>query len=237
TAGFVYQHLDGRLAETLGLQEAELWRVLVSHFDNVPALYAEGEFAEITRNFVLMADLVNGYIADRQPWKIAKDESRRAELHQICTIALSAFRLLAAWIKPILPATVASAEEFLAKPIADFSVATTPLLGHRINAFTPLLGRVDRKQVETMVATSTESLQPAASAAEPKARPMNDSPASASSNSDSAGPGAASVGPGSFISIDDFARLDLRIGTVLACEFVEGSDKLLRFELDVGEMG
>ncbi|EQD74798.1 hypothetical protein B1B_02466, partial [mine drainage metagenome] len=80
TAGFVYQHLDGRLAETLGLQEAELWRVLVSHFDNVPALYAEGEFAEITRNFVLMADLVNGYIADRQPWKIAKDESRRAEL-------------------------------------------------------------------------------------------------------------------------------------------------------------
>ncbi|EQD75386.1 methionyl-tRNA synthetase, partial [mine drainage metagenome] len=66
---------------------------------------------------------------------------------------------------------------------------------------------------------------------------MNDSPASASSNSDSAGPGAASVGPGSFISIDDFARLDLRIGTVLACEFVEGSDKLLRFELDVGEMG
>ncbi|EQD38270.1 methionyl-tRNA synthetase, partial [mine drainage metagenome] len=64
----------------------------------------------------------------------------------------SAFRLLAAWIKPILPATVASAEEFLAKPIADFSVATTPLLGHRINAFTPLLGRIDRKQVEAMVA-------------------------------------------------------------------------------------
>ena len=237
TAGFVHQHFEGQLADALGAQESELWRVLVSHFDNVPALYAEGEFAEITRNFVLMADLVNGYIAERQPWKIAKDESRRAELHQVCTLALSAFRLLAAWIKPIMPTNVARAEEFLGKPITDFNDVAAPLLDHRINAFTPLLTRIDRKQVEAMVAASTESLQPAAPAAEPKARPMNSTPASASANSGSAGPGSSVPDPGSSISIDDFAKLDLRIATVLACAFVEGSDKLLRFELDAGALG
>ena len=226
--------------------------MLVSHFDNVPALYAEGEFAEITRNFVLMADLINGYIAERQPWKIAKDESQRTELHQVCTLALSAFRLLAVWIKPIMPMSVARAEEFLAKPITHFNDATAPLLGHRINAFTPLLGRIDRKQVEAMVAASTESLQPAAPAAEPKARPMSSPPASTSPNSGSADPGSRVPGPGSdaaspspesrvpspaLVSIDDFAKLDLRIARVLACAFVEGSDKLLRFELDAGDLG
>ena len=239
TAGFVHQHFEGQLADALGAQESELWRVLVSHFDNVPALYEQGEFAEVARGFVVAADIVNGYIAERQPWKIAKDESRRAELHQVCTFALSAFRLLAGWLKPILSATVERAEAFLDAPIKDFNAAARPLLGHRINAFTPLLARIDSKQVEAMVAASTESLQPAAPATEPKARPMNSPPASASANSGSSTPSIESrvPSPGSFISIDDFARLDLRIATVLACEFVEGSDKLLRFELDAGELG
>ncbi len=239
TAGFVHQHFEGQLADALGAQESELWRVLVSHFDKVPALYEQGEFAEAVRSFVVAADIVNGYIAERQPWKIAKDESRRAELHQVCTFALSAFRLLAGWLKPILPATVARAEAFLDAPIISFDTAARPLLGYRINAFTPLLARIDRKQVEAMVAASTESLQSAAPAAEPKARPMNSPPASASANSGSSTPSPESPAPspGSCISIDDFARLDLRIATVLACEFVEGSDKLLRFELDAGELG
>ena len=239
TAGFVHQHFEGRLADVLGTRESELWRVLVSHFENVPALYEQGEFAEVARRFVAAADIVNGHVAERQPWKIAKDESKRAELHQVCTFALSAFRLLAGWLKPILPATVERAEAFLDAPINDFDDAARPLLGQRINAFTPLLARLDRKQVEAMVAASIESLQPAAPAAEPKTRPMNSLPASASANSGSSTPSPESrvPSPGSCISIDDFARLDLRIATVLACEFVEGSDKLLRFELDAGELG
>ena len=251
TAGFVHNFFDGQTAAALSPEEDELLRLLVSHLDNVPRLYADAEFAEVTRNFVLMADEVNAYIAKKAPWAMAKDESRRAELHQVCTFALSAFRLLAGWLKPILPATVARAEAFLNAPIKDFDDAARPLLGHRINAFTPLLGRIDHKQVEAMVVASTESLQPAAPVTESKTRPMSSPPAPTSPNSGSAGPGsritgpdAASPGPGSrvpgpgsFISIDDFARLDLRIATVLACEFVDGSDKLLRFELDAGELG
>ena len=233
TAGFLHTYFDGRTANALGPQEVELWRMLVSHLDNVPALYAEGEFAEVTRHFVLVADLVNGYIAELAPWKLAKDAPRRAELHQVCTFALSAFRLLAGWLKPILPATVARAEAFLDAPIRDFTDAGQPLLGHRIHAFEPLLGRIDRKQVEAMVAASTESLQPAATAAQPKTKPMNDTPppAPATPSPESRVPSPATI------SINDFAKLDLRVATVLSCEFVEGSDKLLRFELDAGELG
>ncbi|MBU6404281.1 MAG: methionine--tRNA ligase [Proteobacteria bacterium] len=251
TAGFMHHFFDGRTAATLAPEEDRRLLWLASHLDNVPSLYAEAEFAEVVRNFVLMSDEVNAYIAEKAPWQMAKDESRRAELHQVCTFALSAFRLLAGWLKPILPATVARAEAFLDAPIKGFDDATRPLLGHRINAFTPLLARIDRKQVAAMVAASTESLQPPAPDSDPRARPMNSPPASASANAGRTGPGSPLpapgsstpipesrvAGPGPFISIDDFAKLDLRIATVLACEFVDGSDKLLRFELDAGELG
>ena len=251
TAGFMHHFFDGRTAAALAPEEDRRLLWLASHLDNIPRLYAEAEFAEVVRNFVLMSDEVNAYIAEKAPWQMAKDESKRAELHQVCTFALSAFRLLAGWLKPILPATVARAEAFLDAPIKDFDDAARPLLGHRINAFTPLLGRIDRKQVAAMVAASTESLQPPAPGSEPRARPMNSSPASASANAGRTGPGSPLpdpgsstpipesrvAGPGPFISIDDFAKLDLRIATVLACTFVEGSDKLLRFELDAGELG
>ncbi|EQD42685.1 methionyl-tRNA synthetase, partial [mine drainage metagenome] len=149
---------DGRTAAALAPEEDRRLLWLASHLDNVPRLYAEAEFAEVVRNFVLMADMVNAYIAEKAPWQMAKDESKRAELHQVCTFALSAFRLLAGWLKPILPATVTRAEAFLDAPIEDFDDAARPLLDHRINAFTPLLGRIDRKQVAAMVAASTESL-------------------------------------------------------------------------------
>ena len=251
TAGFMHHFFDGRTAATLAPEEDRRLLWLASHLDNVPSLYAEAEFAEVVRNFVLMSDEVNAYIAEKAPWQMAKDESKRAELHQVCTFALSAFRLLAGWLKPILPATVARAEAFLDAPIKGFDDAARPLLGHRINAFTPLLARIDRKQVAAMVAASTESLQPPAPGSDPRARPMNSPPASASANAGRTGPGSPLpapgsstpipesrvAGPGPFISIDDFAKLDLRIATVLACTFVEGSDKLLRFELDAGELG
>ncbi|MBU6403928.1 MAG: methionine--tRNA ligase subunit beta, partial [Proteobacteria bacterium] len=261
TAGFVHKFFDGRTASNFSDAEKELWNKhlkvnlgYVAHRSpyagSSTGYYEDGDFAKVCNGFVLMADMVNAYIAEKAPWQMAKDESKRAELHQVCTFALSAFRLLAGWLKPILPATVARAEAFLDAPIKDFDDAARPLLGHRINAFTPLLGRIDRKQVAAMVAASTESLQPPAPGSEPRARPMNSPPASASANSDAAGsaprvpgPDAASPGPGSRapgsapVSIDDFAKLDLRVGTVLACDFVDGSDKLLRFELDAGELG
>jgi len=153
----------------------------------------------------------------------------------VCSFALTAFRLLAGMLKPILPITVAAAEQFLAAPIADFDDARAGLRNHAINAFEPLLGRIDPKRLEAMVEASKDSLGGPAEApvAPKKKKAMNDNakPAAAITHPTPAPATPATIG------IDDFARLDLRIGKVTACEFVDGSDKLLRFELDAGALG
>ena len=231
TAGFVHKFFDGKLAETLDDEQQDLWQTLLSHYEGIDALYDAGEFADVTRRFVLMADRVNGYIAERAPWVIAKDGARRHELQQICTFALQAFRLISGLLKPILPATVAAAEQFLDAPIKDFQDARRVLTGHTINAFTPLLGRIDPKMIDAMIEASRDSLGTTAKAPDISGKKaVNDTPkAAAAVPSDAAEPAT--------ISIDDFAKLDLRIGKVVACDFVEGSDKLLRFELDGGLLG
>jgi len=239
TAGFVQKFFDGRLADHFGAEESTLWQTLLAHYDGIDQLYETGEFAEVTRRFITIADLVNGYIAAKAPWLMAKDDSRRDELQQVCTLALNGFRLLAGLLKPMLPATVAAAEQFLAAPISSFDDARRTLFGQTIQPFESLLGRIDPKHVEAMVEASKESLgtssEPvvapvkAASVKKPKesSKPMSDSKPAISDTADAT----------STISIDDFAKLDLRIGKVTACEFVDGSDKLLRFELDAGTLG
>ncbi len=230
TAGFVHKFFDGRLAPAFSAQEQELWRELLSLYGDVPALYNAKDFAEVARRFVTMADMVNGYIAAQAPWAMAKDESRREELHQVCSFALAAFRLLAGLLKPMVPATVEAAERFLAAPINGFDDARAELHNHTINAFEPLLGRIDPKHVEAMVEASKDSLAPAEAkpapkkAKEEKAKPMTEATATPTAET-------------AVIGIDDFAKLDLRIGKVTTCEFVDGSDKLLRFELDAGPLG
>ncbi|WP_243050203.1 methionine--tRNA ligase [Dyella sp. RRB7] len=233
TAGFVHKYFDGRLAPAFSTQEQELWRELLSLYGDVPGLYHSGEFAEVSRRFVTMADLVNGHIAAKAPWAIAKDETRRDELHQVCSFALAAFRLLAGLLKPVLPATVEAAERFLAAPIAGFDDARAELHNHTINAFEPLLGRIDPKHVEAMVEASKDSLAPA----ETKPAPRKSKESSKTMSEASTSAPSAAVDGAAIIAIDDFAKLDLRIGKVTACEFVDGSDKLLRFELDAGPLG
>ncbi|HTM28336.1 MAG TPA: methionine--tRNA ligase [Rhodanobacter sp.] len=236
TAGFVQKYFAGKLADHFDAEAAALWQTLLAHYDGIDQLYEAGEFAEVTRRFVLMADLVNGYIAAQAPWVIAKDPSRRAELQQVCSFALNAFRLLSGLLKPILPATVAAAEQFLAAPIADFADARRELHGHTIGTFQPLLTRVDPKRIAAMIEASKESLGAANAPVAPPAQKSDDQPMPADRTQPAPTPHAAPTTPGE-ISIDDFARLDLRIGKVTACEFVEGSVKLLRFELDAGELG
>ena len=235
TAGFVQKFFDGKLADHLDPEESALWQTLLWHYDGIDELYETGEFAEVTRRFVTMADLVNGYIATKAPWLMAKDDSRREELQQVCTLALNAFRLLAGVLKPILPATVAAAEQFLAAPITDFGDARRELHGHTVNAFVPLLSRIDPKHIEAMVEASKESL---GGSSEPAVAPVKKPKESRKPMSENiTGNDSAATTSTSIIGIDDFAKLDLRIGKVTACEFVDGSDKLLRFELDAGPLG
>lgn len=236
TAGFVHKFFDGRLAPQFGVQETALWNTLLEHYDGIAALYDSGDFAEVARRFVLMADIVNGHIAAKAPWAMAKDENLRGELHQVCSFALTAFRLLAGMLKPMLPATVAAAEQFLAAPIADFDDARASLRNHAIHAFEPLLGRIDPKRIEAMVEASKDSL---GGSTEPAAAPIKHKKAKEPSipMSENIPASIETAAAPATIAIDDFARLDLRIGKVNACEFVDGSDKLLRFELDAGPLG
>jgi methionyl-tRNA synthetase len=172
-----------------------------------------------------LADIANRYIDEQKPWVLAKDPDQSAALHGVCTQAMNLFRVLAVALKPILPQIAAQAEAFLNAPISTWADFRAPLLSHRIAAYSPLFTRIDPKNIQTMIDASKNTTT-AAPAADTK-------PAKAAEPKKAT---AAESAPG-IIGIDDFAKLDLRIGKVLECGFVDGSDKLLRFLLDAGDLG
>lgn len=247
TAGFVYKHFDGVLVSTLPDAERARYDAAAKKLEACAALYEARDYAAAIRLIVEVADEANAYVADKAPWLLAKDEGKRDELHVVCTLALNYFRLLTIWFSPVVPGIAARALSFLSDASQSFDDARTPLLGVRINAFAPLAQRIDPKNIEAVIEASKDSLQPSvspqvfATATVPESitdakqaiRAMNENDANSFASS---GPRSPIPSP-EIVSIDDFARLDLRIGKVITCEHVEGSDKLLRFELDAGELG
>jgi methionyl-tRNA synthetase len=245
-AGFVHKHFGGKLADSLCEDDQRFYQnILQGECRDAEYYYLSrsigqshdggesrlgGEFARALLPLIDVADRINALIHDKQPWQLAKKDEL-SELHNLCTIALNVFRVLAIYLKPVVPTLCAAAADFLNEPDYDrFGRAAKPLLSHRINEFKPIATRIDPKNVETMIENSKESLQ---SSAPPSPQP---SPASGRGGKSAEGVGPAVSVP-STVSIDDFAKLDLRVAKVLACEFVDGSDKLLRFELDAGELG
>ena len=228
-AGFIEKRFDGRLAEAL--PEPATYARFVEQLQPIAQAYARNEAATALRLTMALADEANKYIDERKPWVLAKQDGADAELQAVCTQGLNLFRVLAAALKPVLPRVSAQAEAFLAAPVALWSDLDAPLLARGIQAYAPLFTRIDPKQIETMIEASKESLKPAdtETVAAPAVKAAAVAPA--------ATPAAAPASTAATIGIDDFAKLDLRVGKVLACEFVEGSDKLLRFELDAGELG
>ncbi|HET7663744.1 MAG TPA: methionine--tRNA ligase, partial [Rhodanobacteraceae bacterium] len=214
TAGFLARHFGGKLVGTLDADLAERYATAVERLKPVPGLYEARDYAAAMRTIMAVADDTNAWIAERAPWKMAKDESQTETLHQVCSLAINLFRLLSVYLKPVVPATAARAEAFLASESAHFSDADSPLLDHSLAEFTPLLTRIDPKQITAMTEAARDSLKPAAPPS-PESR----------------------VPSPEHITIDDFAKLELRVGRVVVCEAVEDSKKLLRFELDAGELG
>ncbi|HET6632734.1 MAG TPA: methionine--tRNA ligase [Rhodanobacteraceae bacterium] len=218
-AGFLHKQFGDRLAGELRDELAQRYTSAVQRLVPVSGLYEARDYAAAMRTIMAVADDTNAWIAERAPWKM-KDEAQRDDLHQVCTLAINLFRLLGAYLKPVLPATVARAEEWLNEQPALFADVAEPLLAHQLAPFTPLLNRIDPKKIAAMTEDAKESLKPAT---------VDQSGATTGPRSPVAGP--------ELVSIDDFAKLDLRVGRVVACEAVEGSDKLLRFELDAGDLG
>jgi methionyl-tRNA synthetase len=198
--------------------------------------YARDDFNRTISMIMQVADRANEYIAEAAPWALAKDAARRDELHVVLSTGINLFRAIACALKPILPATIARAESFLALPTGrfeGFDDITLQLGDHVIQSYQALATRVDQKQIAAMIEASRDYLTSPVSAAsassENETRKMKTIEAVATERMAKADP--------EFISIDDFAKLDLRIGKVLECAFVDGSDKLLRFRLDGGELG
>jgi methionyl-tRNA synthetase len=219
-AGFIEKRFEGRLADAL--PEPGDYARFIAQRRAVADAYARNEPATVLRLAMAMADEANRYIDERKPWVIAKQDGADAELQAVCTQGLNLFRVLVSMLKPVLPRMAAQAETFLGSSTAHWSDLDVPLVGRGIQPYIPLFTRIDPKQIDSMIEASKDSLKPTDNT--PSTVATADKPASVD-------PSAATIG------IDDFARLDLRIGTVLACESVEGSDKLLRFELDAGELG
>ena len=238
-AGFLVKRFDGRLAGLdHGAHEgfAKPW----SGPEAVAAHYQQREFGKAIREVMQFADAVNQYVDAERPWDLAKDPAREADLHRCCSTALRAFRDLVLLLAPVLPATAEKVRGFMNLPATDWAALASPLPeGHQINAYQHLLTRVDPKQLDALFdlappeapGAATKVLGAKATAVVP-AKPA----------AKSAGPGAAVQASGSastaddgLISIDDFTRVDLRIALIVAAEAVEGSDKLLRLTLDVGE--
>ena len=236
-------HFDNRLAKAFWSgavdgtaddfrhKAARLLALATTQLQDAVANYPRDDFNRAIAAIMQVADRANEYIAEAAPWALAKDPARRDELHVVLSTGINLFRAIACALKPILPATVERIEAFLALPgrhFAGFQEIGTQLADHVVQAYQPLATRIDPKQIAAMIEASKESLAAAApAAANVETRKMKTIEAAE----------AASAPATATISIDDFARLDLRVGTVLECAFVDGSDKLLRFKLDAGELG
>jgi len=205
-AGFLAKRFAGKVSADLGVEGRALLDGLRAHGDAIRGLYEEREFGKALREIMLLADRVNEYVDRHKPWELAKQQGMDAALHDVCSVCIEAFRMLTIYLKPVLPALAREVEAFLQVPPLEWHDASRALGEHVIGTYRHLMQRVDPIQVDAL-------LEP---------------------------PAAAAVLPGgevlaTEIAIGDFAKVDLRIAKIVDAQAVEGSDKLLRLTLDVGE--
>ena len=232
-SGFVTRHFYGELDRRLAAGARDRVDDALASVATVRNAYAQDDFAAVAREAMRLCDLLNQRWDEAKPWLLAKDPARAAELQQVCSECLLGFHVVATMLAPILPALAARARRLFGAADAGFDALTRPL-PNSIIAYEPLLTRIDPAQVKAMVEASREDLKPAAaaSAAAPAKSAASATPAAGKPTKP-----AQPEAPPATIGIEDYARLDLRIGVVAECAFVEGSDKLLRFRLDAGELG
>ena len=208
-AGFISKRFGGKLS-ALSVEGHLLIDTLRSHNHSIQRLFAERDYGKALREIMLLADRVNEYVDQNKPWEIAKQAGQDARLADVCSTCVEAFRILTTYLKPVLPALALQVEAFLQCAPLDFAVIEQALgEGHAIGDYKHLMQRVDPKQLEALF--------------EPPAAPEPEKLL----------PGGEELAP--TISIDDFTKIDLRIAQIVNCEPVEGSTKLLRLTLDVGE--
>ncbi len=230
-ASFITKHFGGALE--YGGGGAPIAREAHDIALRVAEFYETRDFGKAMREIMAHADRINHDFDAHQPWVLAKDTAKRAELQDVCSRALQGFRLLSILIAPVLPALAERVARELFGLDRPFAWSDVDVLPVRINSYQHLMTRVDPKQLDALFETDNEPAPAAAPAAASKTARIVSPPAAAS---DAILANAAAV-EGNLISIDDFLRVDLRAAKVLNAELVAGADKLLKLTLDLGELG
>ncbi|MEJ2800942.1 methionine--tRNA ligase [Comamonadaceae bacterium PP-2] len=212
-AGFLSKRFGGKLG-AISADGLQLVSHLTAQKDTLARLYDSRDYARAIREAMACADLVNVYVDANKPWELAKQEGQDERLQDVCSTCIEAFRLLTIYLKPVLPQLAAQVEAFLqVEPMTFADVDDLLGAGHAIGTYKHLIQRVEDKQLDALLAPPEPAPAAAAESAEP--------------------PGGEALAE--TITIDDFAKVDLRIARIVACAPVEGSTKLLRLTLDAGE--
>ena len=209
-SGFLSKRFEGRLKDVSG---SALLAKLAAESDTIAEQYENREYARALRDIMALADAVNEYVDVNKPWELAKQEGQDARLHEVCSELINAFTMLTAYLAPVLPQTAANAARFLNLDAITWANTRETLGEHTINKYEHLMQRVEQKQVDDLIEANKQSIQttPAPAAEEGKYEKVAEQ-----------------------ASFDDFMKIDMRVAKVLNCEAVEGSTKLLKFDLDFG---
>ena len=214
SAGFITKKHDGILSDTV--TEPELIAQFVAAKTEIGDFYENREFGKAIKAIMALADIANQYIADQEPWALAKQEGTEQQVQDICSTGLNLFRMLMIYLQPIVPDMTAAAGNFLNAPMT-WQDLEAPLVGHQINKFKPLMTRIEAATIEAMLEDSKQEL--AKEEALKQAKPA----------------ASATFEPiAEQIQFPDFAKVDLRVVKITHAEAVEGADKLLRLQLDIG---
>ena len=209
-SGFIKKRFDGKLSTQCA--EPELFQQFIDANGSIAECYENREFGKAMREIMALADKANQYIDEKKPWLVAKEEGKDAELHDICSMGINLFRLLVAYLKPVIPVLAENAESFLNIDSQNWPADAQPLLDHEINKFKPLMTRVEADKIAAIVEASQENLEKTAEPEVKKWDPIAET-----------------------IEFDDFAKIDLRIAKIVKAEHVEGAGKLLQLTVDIGD--
>ena len=209
-SGFIAKRFEGRLKD---VADSELLTKLTAQSEAIAECYESREYAKALRDIMALADIVNEYVDANKPWELAKQEGQDARLHEVCSELINAFTMLTAYLAPVLPKVAENAAKFLNLEAITWANTRETLGEHAINKYEHLMQRVEQKQVDDLIEANKQSIAAAAA------------PAAEESKYEKVAEQA---------SFDDFMKIDMRVAKVLNCEAVEGSTKLLKFDLDFG---
>ncbi|KDN13253.1 Methionyl-tRNA synthetase [Snodgrassella communis] len=208
-AGFISKRFQGKLTD---VSNSELLPQLQAQSEAIAASFEAREYARALREIMALADVVNEYVDANKPWELARQECQEVRLQQVCSELINAFRILTVYLSPVLPQLATKVAAFLnVAPLSWNDSMTLLPADHSINTYQHLMQRVEQKQIDDLVAANRQNIQPVSTAAT-----------------------AAYEAVAATASFDDFMKIDMRVAKVLTCEKVEGSSKLLKFQVDLG---